>query len=465
MDAWKSKLKELCAIDIRSLALFRMGLAIVILGDLLVRLSDLKAHYTDWGVLPRDSLISSFLDDWNVSLHFINGTWQIQLLLFGLSALFAVALLIGYKTRLATILSWFFLISLHTRNPVILQGGDIVLRVLLFWGMFLPLGACWSIDQKNKKVPEYQIASVATLALLLQVCFIYWFAALLKTHETWRQDGSAIWYALSIEQYATTFGRALLQFPDLLKVLTFATFYLEAFGPFFAFFPIWTGPLRFATAIAFIFFHLIGMNLTMELAHFTYICAVAWLVFVPGWFWEKVFKRVSPINWVPGRLTNSLAVFFIGYIFLWNLSTLDMSQQFKWDAIGSLFRLDQQWDMFAPYPLREDGWYVIPGKLRDGTEVDLYTEGQPVSWKKPPLLSATYKNDRWRSYMMNLFLEEEGKIHLFFYARYLTKRWNESHPFEKQVLTFNIFYMMKVNSLDNPLRGYEKIDLWHHNCF
>ncbi len=473
MSKWNLKFKELCAIDIRSLALFRMGLALVILGDLFVRVQDLKAHYTDEGVLPRDVLINQLFDSWQVSLHFMNGAWQIQLILFILAALFAVALLLGYRTRLATFLSWFFLISLHTRNPQILQGGDIVLRVLLFWALFLPLGACWSIDQLfTKKNTSKQIISIASLALLLQVCFIYWFTVLLKSDASWREDGTAVWYALSIEQYSTSLGITLLQFPTLLKVMTFATFYLEAFGPFFAFCPFWTAPLRFATAAIFILFHLVGLNLTMELAHFSYICAIAWIAFIPGGFWERVLPQKQPatsaaIAWNASRLSNGLALFFIGYIFLWNMQTLEIPSplfSFQSNTIGSLLGIDQCWDMFAPYPLKEDGWYVIPAKLRDGTEVDLFTDGEPVTWKKPPLISATYKNDRWRSYMMNLLFDEESETHLLYYGKYLTKQWNETHPYDKQVISFDIVFMLKFNSLENPSPNPQKIVLWKHLC-
>lgn len=45
-------------------------------------------------------------------------------------AVSAMALIWGYDTRLATFLSWYLLISLHTRNPIILHDGDTVLRLL-----------------------------------------------------------------------------------------------------------------------------------------------------------------------------------------------------------------------------------------------------------------------------------------------------------------------------------------------
>ncbi len=472
MNEFKSKWIELFGIDIRSLAIFRIGLGSVLLGDLLVRLQDLQAHYSDDGVLPRHILIHSFLDPWSLSLHVINGQWQVQWVLFMVQIVCAIALLIGYKTRLATIVSWFLLLSLYMRNTMVLQGGDILLKVLLFWSMFLPLGGYWSVDQKLKKQhsPPYQVVSVGTLALLLQVCFVYWFTALLKTDPSWSVDGTAIWYALSIEQYATPLGTQLLNYPHLLKFLTFATFYLEAFGPFFAFSPIWTAPLRMATVVAFWIFHLIGLNFTMELALFPYICAVGWLPFVPKWFWENVLKKqTSGVSlWRASWVSNGLASFFLVYIFLWNLSTLGVSWPYLSPPptiIASLVGVDQTWDMFSPTPLRKDGWYVIPGRLKDGTEVDVFTHGGAVSWKKPPSLAAVYPNDRWRSYMMNLFLLEEGFYYIPFYAQYLCRHWNETHAEDKQLMSFDIYYMVKENSIENPSSPYEKLHLWHHECF
>lgn len=476
MTRWKEKIRELCGIDIRSLALFRICLAFILLIDLSIRVQDLRAHYSDDGILPRDALIYQIIDTWNISVHLVNGTWQVQLILFVLAGLFAMALLVGYRTRLATILSWIFLISLQTRNPMILQGGDIVLRMLLFWGMFLPLGSLWSIDAQKDKERTYptQIVSAATLSLLLQVCFIYWFSALLKSDTSWRHEGTAIWYALSNEFFITPFGLFMLQFPKLLKFLTFSTFYFEAFGPFFAFSPVWTGPLRFATVIAFMLFHLVGLNFTMELAHFPYVCAVAWIVFIPAWFWNRLFivmRVVSHINseipWKASWYSNGIAVLCCSYVFLWNVNMLGMKVLPPGlSSVGELLRIDQYWNMFAPYPIKEDGWFVIPGKLRDGTEIDLYTQGEPVSWEKPKDHSALFKNDRWKSYMMSLFFSEDSTFNLSLYARYLCIHWNENHSDAQQLATFEIVFMMKVNSIEDPQpKSPEKIVLWNHQCY
>ncbi|NET13417.1 MAG: hypothetical protein F6K08_11435, partial [Okeania sp. SIO1H6] len=44
-------LEKLFGLDLRSLALFRIGLALIIITDLIIRAGDLTAHYSDAGVL------------------------------------------------------------------------------------------------------------------------------------------------------------------------------------------------------------------------------------------------------------------------------------------------------------------------------------------------------------------------------------------------------------------------------
>ena len=50
------KCEEIFGIDLRSLALLRVGLALLVIIDLVQRSFDLKAHYTDLGILPRWAL-------------------------------------------------------------------------------------------------------------------------------------------------------------------------------------------------------------------------------------------------------------------------------------------------------------------------------------------------------------------------------------------------------------------------
>ena len=99
-----AKICNLFRIDTRSLGFLRIGLATLVLWDLILHAQYLRAHLTDFGVLPTWStswLINYQPGHW--SLHLASGTWQWQLALLMLQGMAAVALLVGYRTRWANL--------------------------------------------------------------------------------------------------------------------------------------------------------------------------------------------------------------------------------------------------------------------------------------------------------------------------------------------------------------------------
>lgn len=290
----RAKVVEIFSADLRSLAMFRIVLALLVLADLTVRATDLSAHYSDEGVLPRQAAMTHVLSRWQFSLGLINGMPHFQALLFGVAILAALAMLVGYRTRLVTVVVWVVLWSIQSRNFLVGATDEVLLRTLLFWGMFLPLGAYWSIDRALKIASprlSMRFLSMATVGLFMNIAFVYWFSAYEKSGPEWRVDFTALYYALSLDQFATPMGVYLLQFSTLLKVLTFGTIMLEAFGPFLLFFPLLTGPVRTGAVLMFMNLHF-GIWLTLDVGIFPWISAFGMVCFLPGWFWDVVVSKV-----------------------------------------------------------------------------------------------------------------------------------------------------------------------------
>ena len=464
---WKLKAQELFGMDLRSLAIFRISIALIIIVDLIARASDLESHYTDRGVLPIDRVIEHS-PKWRVSVHLLNGSIEFQATLFIIAGLFAVALLLGYHTRFVTPIVWFLTISLNSRNWLLMQGGDYILCLLLFWSMFLPLGARYSIDHlRNPR--QFQESNVifsgGTVAALLQICFVYWFSVALKSPKNWLIRGTGVYYALMLDRYVTNFGKLLLEsHPLLLKFLTYATMGLEAFGPLLAFSPFFSGPVRCLVILSFMIFHF-SMGLALELWLFTYICMASWLLFIPSWFWDRLLRKFkTPVQGVYSPIReqttwkNVLAVFFLIYVLMWNLRTVYPSLVFPKaiQSIGYTLRLDQWWGLFRG-PSRKDGWHVIVGKLRDGTQVNLLNPDRTISWEKPELVIAIHKNHRWNRYFRSLWFKED-------YARYLCRRWNEVHTGKKQLASLEIYYLRETNYRNRRVSQPEKELLFSYTC-
>jgi hypothetical protein len=492
----RTRAAALFGLDLRSLALFRVATALVVLGDLAQRAVDLRPHYTDFGVLPRAALIERFSGDWAISLHLASGRVEFQAFLFGFHALCALCLMLGLRTRIATAACWILCCSLHARNPMVLQGGDDLLRLLLFWSLFLPLGARGSLDGAGRSPQDVTQRSslwlsAGTLALTLQICAVYWCTAAYKAHPAWTSTGNAIYLALNIDQMARPLGQALLKFPWLLRPLALGTVWFERLGPLLLFLPVRRGLFRTVAVLLFLGFHA-ALGLSLQLGVFPFVCAAAWLAFLPGRFWEQSWVRrslgrlqkIAPLRSVSRtlerfvapqhrmeasddrRLSAIIPLTALGAVMVWNVAGLVPERAARLPGLERLIwtaRLEQSWRMFSPFPLTDDGWYVMPGRLRNGSEVDVVT-GRDVRWEKPQDVSATYPNDRWRKYMMNVWSRANAG-HRLYLARYLCRQWNEEHAFPEQLLSFDITFMLERTVEPGEMPRPERVLLWEHHCF
>jgi len=179
---WTDRLGRAFALDLRSLAALRFALGLLLLWDTLSRLGGLGAFYTDAGVLPRALLVQT-VSGWRWSLHLANGEAWFQLMLLLAQAGAALALAFGWRTRSMTLLAWLLSVSLMNRNPLVLGAGDTLLCALLFWSLFLPTAARWSIDAAlSPQAPpaDHRHASWASAALLLQLLSVFVFQALMQ---------------------------------------------------------------------------------------------------------------------------------------------------------------------------------------------------------------------------------------------------------------------------------------------
>jgi len=89
-------MRALFAIDLRSLALFRIATATLLLVDLASRARLLTENYSDAGAYPRATVLVNFPIGALPSLHLLSGSARFQLGLFVLAGIAAALLLVGY---------------------------------------------------------------------------------------------------------------------------------------------------------------------------------------------------------------------------------------------------------------------------------------------------------------------------------------------------------------------------------
>jgi hypothetical protein len=187
-------------------------------------------------VLPRNAFFADY--DTIRSVYLLAGEPWAVALLFAVAGAVAIALTVGYRTRLATVISWGLLLSLQTRHPMVLNSGDSLLLMLLFWSAFLPLGVRWSVDAVRRADPldgsvsadgaaavhqgDSAVTTVATMALLMQMLVMYLTNAVHKLEGDLWMSGEAIVYVMQADQFTYLLGNPLADFHGLLRVLTIA---------------------------------------------------------------------------------------------------------------------------------------------------------------------------------------------------------------------------------------------------
>ena len=476
-------------IDARSLGLFRIGIAAVLLCDLLSRAADLRAHYSDWGVLPR----------WATATWLGQGAWLSPWMWRGeawwaavcmvLTAAAAVGLLLGWRSRAMAAVCFVLAAGLHARNPAIVHGGDNVLRVLLFWMPFLPLPGAWALGA-GRVTKEAVLESVGVLAIRLQLCLVYWTSALFKLNAAWLTDRDAILTAFYYDQFVTPWGKVLRRFPTVMRAMAPATVALELVGPLLVWLPWATAAIRTAVVVTFIAFHLLGLGPALALGTFPWVCAVAWTLFLPSEAWRRIDRgartaapaaadgasdaRPEPASDRDrktdaqssrrGRVAKLVVVAVFAYLALLAAAEVCPSRVRLPSALqapATVLGLRQGWNMFVRPP-RDDGWLIAAGKLADGRVHDVWRDA-PLDASKPPSVVATFGNSRWIKYLSQLN-EREYVHHRRLFGDYLCRRWNERHAGADRLAGLQLYFVLERTLPGGGEAEPQPMLLWQQTC-
>ena len=316
-------------------------------------------------------------------------------------------------------------------------------------------------------------------------------AALKLSGERWI-EGSAIRYVFSLEQFTTPLGALLATRPALLVAFDRAWLALVTGSVLLVLLRGWP---RAALIGAFAGGHL-SMYLTMRLGLFPFVACLALLAFLPPVVWDRAERVVAdraprfgrplaladrvlprlPTLPPPGRVRSNLhalaVVCVVVLAVLGNVQPATTVRDRSPDAAEPVLdlavnarpavyaaRTDQYWTMFAPEPMRTDGWYVVPGRLEDGDRVDALHD-RPVRWETPRDVTATYPNARWRKYLVNLWRPgfSAYRPHL---ADHLCRRWSATH--ETDLAQLDLYYVEQPDRLSGP-EPTNPVHLAEHRC-
>jgi hypothetical protein len=368
--------------DLRPLGLFRILLGLQLFNWFWQLYPFLTTFFTDDGLVPADNLGVLRPNDFTF-LAFASQPWQVGAVwLIGLVA--AVLLTVGYRTRMASVVSFVTVALFNGRDPLILDGSDVVLRIVPLWLAFTAAGACFSVDaallrRRRGLVPSRRGFALPVRVLELQVAWIYLASGIEKLGgSTWLNGTATSWVFQLTNTYARPWAAPLATNSELVHLTSWGTLAIElAFLPL-VFLPVWFRIARWIAIVAAASLH-VGILAFMNVGNFP-VTMLSLLVLL------------LPLRNVPEELPlvrrSGLSLEVTVILCVLACSSFLTAMPFVPGSASTLLArvgLTQRWDMFAPNPSRSDSSLLVLGHLEDGSSVPLLpAEADPLysRWRK-----------------------------------------------------------------------------------
>jgi hypothetical protein len=288
------------AASFKPLAIFRIGLAAVLLAQVQVLWRHRDLLLDEFGPVPwviSDRLLDpllprlSYVCNW-LAPHGVSSE-QVVTAFLAAHALGAALLLAGYRTRWAAVLAWATYLPIRYTGHLYFYGIGGLLLIGLFYCIFLPVGREWSLDARRRALrppgdDDAMDASLSVVVLRIHMCIIYLAAGVAKSvGEQW-WSGDAIWRAISLPRFQQLDLLGLAQFPWLLQAVTVGAVLVQVAYPVL----VWTR-LR---ALIVLFAELLHVAIAVIMG--LWLFSAVMIVFNAAAFGESLWKAVR--RWTGG---------------------------------------------------------------------------------------------------------------------------------------------------------------------
>jgi uncharacterized membrane protein YphA (DoxX/SURF4 family) len=208
----------------------------------------------------------------------------------------SVFVMIGFKTRISTLICFVLMVSMQNRNYSILNSGDTLMRCMLFLMIFAPTNVKYSIDAYQRKKRGLTYSSdipILTIRLMqLQFSLVYLATTLFKLKGYDWVDGTAVYYTSRLVNFQRIVLPIVFDFPSLVKFATWSALFIEfSMGTL-----VWVKELRVWVLLAGLLLHL-GIEVSMSIGFFEWVMIAAYILFLEpseiDWFKQR-FVRLLP---------------------------------------------------------------------------------------------------------------------------------------------------------------------------
>lgn len=273
----------------KPLAALRIGLAAALIGQALAIAASIvdlfapthgivQASLTELMVvseLPRMRWVTEALAPLGVSESAcVRGTFLLYVA--GLSAM-----LMGWRTRFATVVTWLTHLTLMMSDRTPLYGVDDFANIALFYCACMPVGHAWSLDVTSGRVSDAPsfAARLSLRVLQIHLCVVYLSSGIDKAMDPQGQwwNGEIIWMTATNPDYGKLPMTWLVDVPWLPTIAGWGALAVELLYAFL----VWPRRTRKLMAISTVMLH-VGIAVCMGLWSFAAVMIVltasAWLV-------------------------------------------------------------------------------------------------------------------------------------------------------------------------------------------
>jgi uncharacterized membrane protein YphA (DoxX/SURF4 family) len=217
-----SRWQTVFRMDLRSLALFRMWIGIVICIDLVFRYMALEWLYSDDGILRRRDAVYEAMGEprfeaesiglirhfpYTTNPYFLFGDVHYVFIVWLVHFVAGVCFMIGYRARIAAPILWYLHRCITLRTSRSTDMADNLLIMMLFWCMFCPISHYFSVDSALETARRFQVGGrasspkkrvlwygIGSIGLILQPVIMYVLSGWEKIGDKLWDNGDAIFF-------------------------------------------------------------------------------------------------------------------------------------------------------------------------------------------------------------------------------------------------------------------------------
>lgn len=283
------------------LGVFRAIMGTLIFINFLMLLPDWRVWYTEEGYVPT-WVGALFLKP---TLPFIGGfevpvfdplvdVTNPALILAFLVVLLVAAVLtaIGLFTRPASIVLALAVIAIHHRNPLILHGGDSVVRLGAIYLALAPSGAAFSLDALRRGTPAPMVSQWPRRLIQFNMALIYFCTTWGKYFGPYWRSGIATWFPARLNEFKRFPVPSFFNELPFVYVTTYGTLAIE----FSLAILVWFRPLRKWVLMGGMMLHAF-IEYSMNIPLFSFLMMSMYILWFDGeeieHWWERTRRRID----------------------------------------------------------------------------------------------------------------------------------------------------------------------------